>query len=325
MNSISVKNIVKNYGGFEAVKGISFEILEGEFFGLLGPNGAGKTTLLGMLSTILSVTSGDAFVNGFDVKKEPDRVRESIGMVFQDSSLDLDLTARENLMLHSELYSMQKDEALKACKRVLEMVELEKFAEKQVKTFSGGMKRRLEIARGLMHTPKILFLDEPTLGLDPQTRRSVWKYVQKLSKNEKITVILTTHYLEEADFLCDRIAIIDQGKVIEIGSPKELKQKIGGEVVTVKTPEPDRLVKLVSNAKVEKHDHEVMFTVKDSAKFVPELAKKADKNNVTLESVEMHKPTLEDVFIALTGHAIRDEKAGSEEMAREIMKRRFGR
>ncbi|MCX6773859.1 MAG: ATP-binding cassette domain-containing protein, partial [Candidatus Micrarchaeota archaeon] len=240
MHAMEVNGLVKKFNGFTAVDGISFNVRKGELFGLLGPNGAGKSTTIYMLTTLIEPTSGSAFVNGFDVKNDPDNVRKSIGIVFQDPTVDTRLTAYDNLDIHGRLYGM--DGKLREAKinEVLGLVELTEWKDKMVKTFSGGMRRRLEIARGLMHTPKILFLDEPTLGLDPQTRRHIWSYIEKL-REKGITIIITTHYLEEADYLCDRIAIIDHGQIKVLDAPKNLKNEIGGSVISVTSREPQKL------------------------------------------------------------------------------------
>ncbi|MEM7826839.1 MAG: ATP-binding cassette domain-containing protein [Candidatus Aenigmatarchaeota archaeon] len=224
MFAIETKNLTKCFNGLRAVDSVSLKIKKGELFGILGPNGAGKTTLILMLATIRKPTSGSAKIYNYDVVKNQDDVRRRIGIVFQDPSLDDELYGRENLELHGMLYHMNKELREKRIKEVLELVGLTKKAGMKVKTYSGGMKRRLEIARGLMHTPRVLFLDEPTLGLDPQTRRNIWDFIKRL-KRERITIILTTHYMEEAEYLCDRIAIIDQGRIIALDTPKNLKEK----------------------------------------------------------------------------------------------------
>ncbi len=223
-SAIEVKNLVKKYGNFEAVKDISFDVKQGELFGFLGPNGAGKTTTISILTTLLSLTSGEVKVNGHDVLHDQTEVRKNIGIIFQDPSLDIELTAYENLWFHGMLYGMDGDTLHKLIPDLLAQVELTEFANKPVKTFSGGMKRRLEIARGLVHTPKVLFLDEPTLGLDAQTREKIWSYILKLRQQHDITIFLTTHYLEETE-RCDRIAIIDHGTIIDLDTPAELKKK----------------------------------------------------------------------------------------------------
>ncbi len=224
MNSIITKNLTKRFNSLKAVDSVSLEIEEGELFGLLGPNGAGKTTFISMLATMRRPSSGSAQLCGYDVVKSQDDVRKCIGIVFQDPSLDDELYGTENLDMHARLYHMKSGERKKRTKEVLRLMGLTSKARMQVKTYSGGMKRRLEIARGLMHKPRVLFLDEPTLGLDPQTRRNIWNFIKKLKK-EGVTIILTTHYMEEADYLCDRVAIIDHGKIIALDTPKRLKKK----------------------------------------------------------------------------------------------------
>jgi ABC-2 type transport system ATP-binding protein len=227
---ICVKNLTRKFNGFTAVDDVSFEVNEGEVFGFLGPNGAGKTTTINMLTTLLKPTYGKVTINGYDLKKEKDKVRESLGIVFQEPTLDLELTAYENLYFHGILYCVKHKLLPSRIKNVLKLVDLWDKKDLLVKTFSGGMKRRLEIARGLVHHPKILFLDEPTLGLDPQTRKHIWDYISDLQKKERITIFLTTHYLAETE-LCNKIAIIDRGKIVEIGSPKKLKAKYGKNTV----------------------------------------------------------------------------------------------
>jgi ABC-2 type transport system ATP-binding protein len=240
MSAISVENLTKVFNELRAVDGISFEVKEGELFGLLGPNGAGKTTTLNMLATLIRPTSGKAFVFGFDVLKERNKVRKLIGMVFQEPALDNYLTGRENLEFHGMMYGLSRREAKERVKEALKIVELEEFSDKLVLTYSGGMKRRLEIARALVHQPKILFLDEPTLGLDAQTRRRIWDYIKKLNKERGVTIILTTHYMEEADFLAERVAIIDYGKIVALDTPENLKNLLGGDVISVEVYNPQR-------------------------------------------------------------------------------------
>jgi len=237
---IETNGLTKNFGELVAVDKVSLKIREGEIFGLLGPNGAGKTTLISMLCTILAPSSGTAKVNGHNIIKQPSEVRKSIGIVFQDPSLDDRLTGRENLYIHARLYSVPSAQREKRIDEVLELVELRDRQNDLVRYYSGGMRRRLELARGLLHYPKVLFLDEPTLGLDPQTRKRVWEYIQQLAKREKITIVLTTHYMEEADLLCDRIAIIDYGKIISLGTPNQLKKFIGGDSIILSVTEKDR-------------------------------------------------------------------------------------
>ena len=319
-SAIRASKLTKKYGNLVAVNAIDLEVAQGEIFGLLGPNGAGKTTTLSMLSTMLPPTSGKAEVNGFDVAEESGKVRESIGMVFQDPSLDLDLTAIENLDFHGKLYEMPAEERRKRAKEVLELVGLSDKAKVLVKTFSGGMKRRLEIARGLMHTPKVLFLDEPTLGLDPQTRRRIWDYVKKLSETEGLTVIITTHYMEEADSLCGRVAIIDAGKIVALDSPEKLKKKAGSETIQVTSSDNGKLLKLCKKAKCYQANGSVFFQVKDGSREMPRIVLGAQKNGIEIKSIELHGSTLEDVFIRLTGHRMREEELDSKDQANHRMR-----
>jgi len=294
---------------FYAVNKVSFGINKGEIFGLLGPNGAGKTTTLMMLTTLLKPSAGTALVNAFDISKQPSQVRKSIGMVFQDPSSDDILTGYENLKLHALLYGVPGEVAEKRIAEVLKLVDLEDRKDDLVKTYSGGMRRRLEIARGLIHHPQVLFLDEPTLGLDPQTREHIWTYIQKLVKEEKITIVLTTHYMDEADMLCDRVAIIDRGQIVALDTPGNLKKIIGGDVVRIKIKiidaDLEALKKLSYVKKVEMMDSEVHITVEEARKHLPEILETVGK----AESVSVREPTLNDVFLHYTGKEIRDGEA----------------
>jgi ABC-2 type transport system ATP-binding protein len=327
MPAIEIKNLTKQFNGFTAVDSISLEINEGELFGLLGPNGAGKTTTLNMLSTLLKPTSGNATVNGFELRDQ-DKIRRSIGLVFQDPSLDDELTGLQNLELHGRLYHMPAQLREQRIEQVLKLVELEDKAKHKVKTYSGGMKRRLEIARGLMHHPKILFLDEPTLGLDPQTRRNIWEHIEKMNKTEKLTIILTTHYMEEADYLCDRVAIIDHGKIIASDTPENLKNTLGGDVLTLETPNPEGLKDLLkSECPGGGHvfDSKLSLSVRDGEKRIPEILRTAARYRITVSSVNLKKPTLEDVFIHFTGRTIREEEASTTDRMRMMRGMRFHR
>ncbi|AEA47730.1 ATP-binding cassette domain-containing protein [Archaeoglobus veneficus] len=308
MAAISVQRLTKDFNGFRAVDSVSFDVFEGEIFGLLGPNGAGKTTTVKMLVTLLKPTSGRATVAGYDVVRQADEVRKRIGIVFQEPTLDLELTAKENLDFHGRLYGMSKEERRKRIKEVLELVELEDRANVQVKKFSGGMQRRLEIARGLMHEPEILFLDEPTLGLDAQTRRKIWEYIESL-KRKGVTVVLTTHYIEEAERLCDRVAIIDSGKIIALGTPNELKRSIGGDMLTFEIEGSEKGVNfdigiaenvIIQNGVVE-------MTVKNGEETIPVVIEHLQREGVRIKSVNLRRPTLEDVFINLTGRKMRED------------------
>jgi ABC-2 type transport system ATP-binding protein len=298
---IEVKDLTKRFGSLVAVDALSFMVERGEVFGLLGPNGAGKTTTLSMLSTILKITSGTAIVNGFDVAKQPSEVRRSIGIVFQEPSIDDRLTGRENLEMHANLYAVPGTEKEERIREVLKLVELEGRADSLMRTYSGGMRRRLEIARGLIHHPKVLFLDEPTLGLDPQTRDHIWNYIMELSKRENITMVLTTHYMEEADKLCDRIAIVDYGKIIALDEPKRLKEGLEGDIITVKTGMAEELshkLKEMNSVKdMKEREAELKLIVKDGEKFIPRVVEIAANSGIHIESMSIHEPTLEDVFM----------------------------
>jgi ABC-2 type transport system ATP-binding protein len=382
MSIIEVKELTKIFNGdLTAVDNISFTVEEGEIFGFLGPNGAGKTTTLNMLATLLRPTSGTATINGFDITKDQDNVRRSIGYVFQDPTLDIELTGRENLDFHGRIYGLTKEERQKRTKEILEVVQLTDRADALVKTYSGGMKRRLEIGRGLLHYPKVLFLDEPTLGLDPQTRRAIWEYIQRLNQEHNVTIILTTHYTSEADHLCERIQIIDFGKIVALDTAENLKARLEGDIVGLTFPDAPMAQKLLpalrdlkwvtavvpvpessnqggmggmtammmsrmgggmggmmptmgtgggSHAKtspdMEKakdHFREAMakhrrlnLRVDDAGRRIPEIIKLVDGAGVQLEKVEMHKPTLDDVFLSVTGRSIRDEKGSMMQMFR---------
>lgn len=317
--AIKVDELVKKFNGFVAVDGISFNIKKGELFGILGPNGAGKSTTIYVLTTILQPTTGSARVSGFDITKKPEMVRRSIGIVFQDSTLDTYLSAKDNLDIHGRLYGMDGEERRRRIDEVLELVELTEWKDKIVKKFSGGMKRRLEIARGLMHKPKVLFLDEPTLGLDPQTRRHIWEYIQKL-KDEGITIILTTHYLEEADHLCDRIAILDRGRIVALDSPAKLKNVIGGNVLEIETDDPAALEAALKKSKecknFKREGNKLTLRMDGTCGDITGVLKLAGKRKIRIGSIGFHRPSLEDVFIHYTGRSIREEKAEKGRMRR---------
>ena len=313
-NAIEIKDLIKHFEDVEAVKGINLEIEEGELFGLLGPNGAGKTTTISMLCTIQKPSSGSASIYGHDVAKEPDTVRRLIGIVFQDPSLDDNLTGRENLDFHARLYKVPRSEIAQRINDVLNLVELSDKADVIVKKYSGGMKRRLEIARGLLHHPRVLFLDEPTLGLDPQTRRHIWDYIEKLNREKRITMILTTHYMDEADKLCDRIAIIDHGKIVALDTPENLKRDVGGDVVILTVPsgterlkvELERLPFVKSAQSV---DSTLRLSVENGETAIPIFMDVARQEGISVPSIALHEPTLEDIFIKYTGREIRTQEA----------------
>ncbi len=310
MKAIETSKLTKVFGKLRAVDGISLSVKQGEIFGLLGPNGAGKTTAIRMLSTTLKITSGSARVCGFCVEENPDDVRKSIGIVFQEPALDIELTGKENLDFHARMYGMEGKAREKRIKSVLKLVGLGDKASSLVKTYSGGMKRRLEIARGLMHYPRVLFLDEPTLGLDAQTRRVIWEHIRKINREFGITIILTTHYMEEADYLCGRVSIMDHGRILASGTPKRLKDSIGADIVSVKTPCPKRLESGLKGlewaGKTRIHDSHISISLKSGETRIPQIIRTAEKLKLRVESVELHKPTLEDVFIHYTGRKIRD-------------------
>jgi len=306
--AIEIRSLVKRYDTVEAVKGIDLSIAQREIFGFLGPNGAGKSTTISVLCTLLRPTSGTASVAGFDVDRYPSQVRQRIGLVFQDPSLDADLTARENLNFHALAYGVPRSGRAERIASALKMVELEERADSRVRTFSGGMKRRLEIARGIIHSPEVLFLDEPTIGLDPQTRASVWEHLREIHARSPITIFMTTHYMEEAEW-CDRIAIIDHGTIVALGSPSELKASVGGDVVVVSTSDDDKAVaEIWETFEIEavKGDSEVRIEVANGPEFVPQLI---ERLSVPVLTVTVRQPSLDDVFLKLTGRAIREEDA----------------
>jgi len=320
MFAITIENLTKKFNGLIAVDNISFNIEKGEIFGLLGPNGAGKTTTISMLATMLTPTAGKAFVNGFDVNKNQDEVRNSIGIVFQDQSLDEELTAYENMDFHGRLYRIPKKTREKRIIELLQLVGLEDRENDLVKTFSGGMKRRLEIARGLLHEPKILFLDEPTLGLDSQTRNHIWQYIKKLNEEKNITIVLTTHYMEEADKLCHRVAIIDKGKIIALNTPTKLKEEIGGDIIAIETQNTEKLEAVLKQLpwikKTLKHNNNLTINLQNADKHVVDIIKLSQKHEVEVLSLSIHKPTLEDVFLHFTGKTIREEEASVKDKLR---------
>jgi len=317
--AIHAADLTRRFGDLVAVDRISFDIEQGEIFGLLGPNGAGKTTTLSMLSTMLEPTSGTATVMGIDVTKDQDGVRKAIGIVFQDQSLDEELTAQENMDFHGRLYRIPKETREQRTEELLKLVELFDRRNDIVKTFSGGMRRRLEIARGLLHHPTVLFLDEPTLGLDPQTRNHLWKYIETLAKEKNITIILTTHYMEEADRLCNRIAIIDHGKIIALDTPDRLKDSIGGDVVTIRSPDTSKITTALAVPwinRVETHDGEVILTLKNAEQYLSTIVTLMNEEKIPITSISVHKPTLEDVFLSFTGKTIREEDVSRKDAMR---------
>lgn len=313
--AIETRDLTKRYGDLTAVDKVNLTIDYGEVFGLLGPNGAGKTTIISMLCTIINPSSGSATVNGFNILKQPADVRRSIGIVFQDPSIDDRLTGRENLQLHACLYDMPTELAKKRIAEVLDLVGLEDRADYVMKTYSGGMRRRLELARGLLHHPRVLFLDEPTLGLDPQTREHLWTYIENLARTTEITIILTTHYMEEADQLCHQVAIIDYGKIKVIDTPANLKAALKGDVITIITANPEklaaRLAELRLTPQTDSSKDTIRLAVSNAEKLIPKLVKTATEIEVEVSSISVHHPTLNDVFLHYTGRDIRAEEAES--------------
>lgn len=319
MNVIEVKELTRKFGAFAAVDRISFAVASGEMFGFLGPNGAGKTTTINMLCTLLKPTSGQALVAGHDVVRRPDLVRRAIGLVFQDGSLDEGLTAAENLYFHAVLYGLPAPERRRRVAEALEVVGLAGREKQLVRTFSGGMKRRLEIARGLLHWPRILFLDEPTLGLDPQTRKYIWEYIHDLRRRYEVTVFLTTHYMEEAEG-CGRVAVMDHGRLVALDAPAKLKHRVGGDIITLRTPERVRAKEYLERRGLapREADGALEFEVPNGEEFLPRLLHEAD---FAVEGAGLRRPTLEDVFIKLTGRAIRDETLDAKDQMRAHMRR----
>lgn len=309
MAAISVDGLRREFGDTVAVDDLSFAVEEGELFGLLGPNGAGKSTLIGMCCTLVRPTAGTAAVNGHDIRTERDAVRGSIGVVFQEPALDEELTGVENLVFHARLYGLSRARRRERVAEVLELVDLADVAGDTVDTYSGGMKRRLEIARGFLHEPAVLFLDEPTLGLDAGTRRDTWDYIRALN-DRGVTVVMTTHYMEEADALCDRLAIVDDGSVVALDSPARLKAGLGGDVVAVGTVDDtaalaDRLRGVGWVTGVEVTTDGLSVTVDDGARRVADVVRLADEAGVTVTSVDRRAPSLETVFLDLTGREVR--------------------
>ncbi|MGN6615257.1 MAG: ATP-binding cassette domain-containing protein [Candidatus Nitrosocosmicus sp.] len=316
---IKIMDLVKKFENISAISNLNLEIFDNEIFGLLGPNGAGKTTLIHILATLIKPTSGTALINGFDILSQPSKVRSTIGIVFQAPSSDDMLTGYENLYIHSLLYQVPSRIREKRIEEVLDLVGLAERKNHQIKKYSGGMRRRLEIARGLLHKPKVMFLDEPTLGLDPTSRGIMWKYIKRLIEEEKITIILTTHYMEEAESLCDRLGIIDKGQIIAMDTPTKLKESVGGEKIIVKFKEPyiesinsveNRLKRFNFVHKIEKSPKEnsIMVYVNNAKDNLPEVIKEInEQKSVDIQSIDFKIPNLNDVFINFTGRHIVDK------------------
>ncbi|EKD49685.1 MAG: hypothetical protein ACD_63C00070G0003 [uncultured bacterium] len=313
MNSIVVENLTKKFGDRVAVDNVTFNIKKGEVFGLLGPNGAGKTTIISMLTTLLRPTSGRALVDGYDVLKESFKVRKSIGLVFQETILDEDLKAYDNLLTHASLYNVPREEIKERINELLNLVGLGAEIKTRVGKFSGGMKRRLEIARGLIHHPKVLFLDEPTIGLDPKTRHLIWDYIRKLNEKTDVTILLTTHYLEEADFLCDRVAIINEAEIVAMDTPENLKHSLGGDLIKVQLDRRDpklekELKKLSFVEKMNIRENTISITVQCGEEHVVEIIMLIDKFPSVIKSLNLREPTLDDVFLYHTGEKFNNQQ-----------------
>ncbi len=315
MPAIQVDGLTRTFGDVTAVDDLTFAVEDGELFGLLGPNGAGKSTLVNVLVTLLRPTEGSATVAGHDVVSETGAVRDSIGVVFQEQALDEELTGEENLAFHARLYGMGRDERAERIDEILDLVGLTGVRDDQVGTYSGGMKRRLEIGRGLLHEPAVLFLDEPTAGLDARTRRDTWEYVQRMNEDAGVSIVLTTHYIEEAEHLCDRVAVVDDGEIAAIDSPAALKATLGGDVVSLDVTGPvaalcDRLDGRPWVVEYERTDAGVNVTVERGEERIADLVHLADDAGATVTSVDVHRPNLETVFLSLTGATIEAREAG---------------
>jgi len=326
---IEVKDLVKVYNGtIRAVDGISFEVQEGEVFGFLGPNGAGKTTTISILTTLLQPTSGECKVCGYDVVKQPTEVRRSIGLVPQELTVDDDLTGRENMTLQATLYGVELKLAKERIEELLKLVKLEEAADRLVKTYSGGMRKRLELAEGLIHRPKVLFLDEPTLGLDVQTRTTMWEHIRELKKSSNMTVFMTTHYLEEADSLCDKIGIIDQGKIMALDTPQKLKESLGGDVISLKIggdKDYTEAIKAVEGVfSVKKEDGSYRVKVLNGETVTAPLLQEISKNGGKVTYVSLERPNMDQVFLEYTGRSLRDaeQSGGFDKMAAARQMRR---
>ena len=312
MNAIDVRNIVKKFGDFTAVKGITFAVEAGEIFGLLGPNGAGKSTLIRMLTTLLPPSGGTALINGFDVAKQADSVRRAIGVIPQAMTSDLELSVEENLLIFAKLYGVPRERRKRLIDELLEAVELTQWRDKQVRNLSGGMRRRVEIARGLVHEPKIFFLDEPTTGLDPVSRVHVWEMLQRIKAERDLTVLITTHYMDEADRLCDRIAIVDHGELMALDSPMKLKASVPGRNVLeasfsgIPGDWPEVLRQLPEVEDVTGHDHVFRLATSNGPVTTMAMLQTAARLSVSVDSLAVQSTTLDDVFVHYTGRALRD-------------------
>ena len=328
-NAIEIEALTKDFNGLIAVDHISLNVEEGEIFGFLGPNGAGKTTAIKMLCTILNPTSGSARVCGYDVVQQRYEVRERIGIVFQDPTSDTFLTGKENLDFHARMYHMDRRTREQRIAEVLGLLDLQGKENTQIQHCSGGIQRRFEVARGFLNHPKVLFLDEPTLGLDVQTRRSLWDYIKMLNEEEGTTMILTTHYIEEADYLCHRAAIIDAGKIAAMDTPEKLKQAVGLNLISLQVAYDDSLVDLLKQLawikRIEARDSSLELSIDGGEEKIPELIDFTDNHNFVISSIELHKPSLEDAFLHYTGKTIREEEGNLMGLWKAMMTRSRGR
>lgn len=326
---IETHNLTKRFGSHTAVNNISLTIQKGEVFGLLGPNGAGKTTFLSMLCTILKPSSGSAQINGFDIIRESAQVRKSIGIVFQDPSVDSDMTSRENLQMHADLYGVPIYEQNMRIHEVLELVGLSDRADDFMYTYSGGMRRRLEIARGLLHYPRVLFLDEPTIGLDPRSREHIWNYIRKLRKREEMTIILTTHYMEEADRLCDRVAIIDKGRIVAMDTPSLLKQEVAGDTIIMGSDQIQNLSYVLIRDNIVKdvsvQESEIKIFVQNAQFLLPRIVESAVHAGIRIDHITITHPDMNDVFIHYTGKELVGGEVREQTGRVAMMKRRRAR
>ncbi|MFP3229001.1 MAG: ATP-binding cassette domain-containing protein [Nitrososphaeria archaeon] len=313
--AIVARGLTKVYGRLVAVDHVDLDVGEGEVFALLGPNGAGKTTTVGMLTTLLRPTEGTAIVGGYDVVREPDMVRRVIGVVPQEYTADEDLSGWENLMFMASLYGVPRDEARRRAAELLEMVELSRFARAKVESYSGGMRRRLELAMGLINSPRILFLDEPTLGLDVQTRAAIWSYIRRLKDEYGMTILFTTHYMEEADLYATRIAIMDRGRIVKVGTPRELKDSIGGDVVTLNVDSMAAAKEVLRSAGIDarEYDGSLVFKLRDASTALPEILRALMGSGIQVRRMEVSEPTMDEVYLEYTGRRLRDAQASSEE------------
>jgi len=319
---VKVEGLTKAFGPLKAVDGVSFEVEEGEIFGFLGPNGAGKTTTINMLTTLLSPSGGKAMINGLDIHKHATEVRRTVGVVPQEYTADEDLTGQQNILLCADLYGLPRSDSKPHSMELLKLVELQDAANRKVSTYSGGMRRRLELACGLINYPKLLFLDEPTLGLDVQTRTAVWNYIRMLKEEYKMTLFLTTHYLEEADSLCDRIAIIDHGHIVRIGTPGELKASIGGDVIVVGVAEsgPDlsseiKEIPLVKEVKKSDHEYRIKSEVGEESSI--QIIDLIRSRGLHVTKISLTKPTLDEAYLEFTGRSIREEETNKMDMFKQ--------